>query len=218
MKHLFPVLLFLTSAATAQKRTTYGLETGAGPSRLVGNPILRSLHDARIGYYAGVVAERHLGVPFLFRASLGYEVTGSRVKSGLVLTDPDGNSLGNAQGDLLNDFRYITGAIQGGAAFRTGKWRFFAAAGPFVGMLLRSATYAKIDGIRQPASSIGRFQDVNLGLANSLGASRSLGARASLQLSVRQQLGLSNISRTPVSGGSIRTHALYALAGVNWKW
>lgn len=207
---------FVVISATAFGQTnkfTAGYEKGLTLVSMRGNTILNSLQKPKLSFSAGIFFQYNINNNFAFRTNLSFERKGC--------------SYGRRNG---YDSTGLPAIIQGGVRFDYlslplmarlifgNKHRFFINAGPYIAYLIGQADKGRInEGPKTTEHNIDNFKKIETGICGGAGVELSL-KKIVLAFEIRDELGLTNISRKPViNNGSIKTNVLNLVIAIHKK-
>jgi len=218
-KHAIILAVFLLGTAGTAIAQTGKFEIGAqaGPSivSLRGNDVLEKTNTAGIGFTAGLFVQYNLNETFSLRVDPGFERKGSTTRA--TVFDEVGNEV--AEISLRQNLDYISVPLLLRAGFGK-KYKVFANVGPYVSFLAGTSQVEGRNnlpaGFYQPDPVF--LKDVDFGLTGGVGFLAPLSEKLSLSVELRDNLGLKNISSTPVvNAGKIQTNALNLLVGIGYR-
>lgn len=207
---------FLLSFAQESK-LHLGVHVAPSINTLRGNASIET-YLAKPSLVANITLDYFFNEKVFLTTGLGYESKGARQE--FFFTDASGTSDGSSENTL--NFNYLTLPIMCGYS-TTGKVKFYVAAGGYLGFLIGQET--KREGFNQFTNTNreSTFEDsdsykkLDVGASFLLGLKIPVNERLSLDLSFRDQLGLSNISDVEIiDGGSIKTNSFALQLGVKY--
>jgi hypothetical protein len=214
----FILIFCLLSGVLEAQKISYSLLAGPNMNTHRGNKILEKLHHPFYSYSISGNISYHLQTNFCISTGLAYERKGTKSISDS-LYDNDANYMGSGKTNhILN---YLVLPLN--AEYRSGqKIIFYAGAGVYAGLLLNSKekyTLHLVNGSNYEGTShTGLYKSFDLGLNLKTGLTIPLRKHYNLQIEVKDDLGLMNISSVPViDNGSIKTNSLNLLAGISFK-
>lgn len=214
IKNYFFLFLLTSTLAFAQKKPVFGINAGLTYSSIRGNEIADQ-HEYDFNFLLGGSVELPLNEAFSVVGNVNYERKTSsftyRTTNFFEDFDPIASSeLVKAKWRLeyltipLN-IKYYVGSQK----------RFFVNAGPYMGLFLRSQY--KIDGQSSSISTNGQFKFYDLGANLGIGTKFNVTQKHSMNVELRHNYGLTNISDVTVIGGnSIKTNSFNLIA--NWQF
>jgi hypothetical protein len=211
---LFFVLFTLLGGIAKAQSCDAGLELGPGVSTLRGNFWVESMHAPQIGFSGGVFIQKNVSNLISFRAALLYERKGSSFTA--PLTDDQGNSLGDMKTNF--NFDYLTVPV----LFRTTvgkKVRFFANAGPYFSYLLKQAVVSKGDQMKTlKQTDTQGYKRFDMGITAGIGLSFPVCGIMNMNVELRNNTGLVNVSNRPMSyNGTLMHNSTNLLVGVSYR-
>lgn len=207
---LFLIALITDLAYSQEEKTNnetkFGINGGISYSKFRGNDLIKK-SNADLGLLFGISFEYYLNEDFSIKANLNFE----------------NKSISNDDIYFADDYiletkakashKYIVLPIM--AKYNFGKNKnFFVNGGPFIGYLLKVTS--KTSGY--PDSDFSDlFKKTDFGLSIGIGTKIPLNEKSNLNIEVRENLGLSNISDVPVyDDGTLKTNSLNLI--VNWDF
>jgi len=191
-----------------------GIEGGPSLISLRGNVALDN-QTATVGFLGGVFCQYNISKMFSLRTGLAYEQKGTT--SPTFVNDNLGNVLG--QTDVRSQFNYLTMPILLRAT--TGqKIKYFINMGPYFGYLINQRIET-VDSefTRGFTNNTFFYQRQDVGISSGLGVIFPIKSKFAISVEARNNLGLVNISTTPVVGaGTIKTNATNFLFGITYKF
>lgn len=214
MKSLYSVALVVLLGAPALAQTSgleAGVQVGSGFSWLRGNKVIDDT-DPLLGPAVGLTLQYDLSRAIGLHLGAHYQLKGMRMD--VRLADVQGNIIGNA--DVRNELSYLMFPLTVRALFGSSP-RFFIAAGPYAGFLMRSRETFAGDLLIPDQDNTEDLKQWDLGICAGIGASFPLSDHVRLNAELRYDKGLTNISALPViDDGSIRTNAACLLVGCSY--
>lgn len=212
-------LLLLIAAFTASAQVKIGVNAGGTLASLRGNDVVEA-NNPGFNFMAGITLEVPVSEKLSFYTSVNYEA--KTVSRDLPFDDngqsniPDPGDPAFMQGDVDVKYtlHYITVPVNIRYYFGANK-NFYVNGGPYVGIFAGESVTFNGDRLDTDESDIYKTFDfgVNLGL----GMRVLQTAQHNLDIELRDNLGLSNISDVPVYGnGRLRTNSLNLI--VNWSF
>jgi hypothetical protein len=198
------VLFFISASSFGQlKKLAVGYEKGLSLVSMRGNFVVENSQKSKLGFTIGVFLQYNFNANLALRTNISFE------RKGCAFGSHTGyDSAGNpASVKSFSRFDYLCLPILVRAGFGK-KYRIFINAGPYIGYLLGQADVTKINGEKSIEKHIANFNKADLGVSGGAGVEIPL-KRYVLSFEIRDNLGLSNISKLPVmDDGSIKTNAL----------
>lgn len=211
---LFSALfLFLSAHLLAQSsKWQIGVEAGPAISSLRGNNVTKPIQKSRLASIAGLSLQYQVNQRFSLKTGLAHELKGA--KYNIILYDALGQQLGNKT--LFYNYQYLTVPLQLKVDIAMGpSLQGFVSAGPYVSYLMavtQSFPESKEDFKRY-------YKDLDAGLVAGLGVSYLINSKFSLSAELRNQLGLTNISKTPIQNdGVIKHNAAQLVLGIQYRF
>ncbi|HET6995635.1 MAG TPA: porin family protein, partial [Chitinophagaceae bacterium] len=202
------ILFLIPSSSFGQlKKFAVGYEKGLSLVSMHGNLILDELQKTKLSFTIGVFFQYNINANLALRTNLSFE------RKGFSFGKRAGHdSIGNPATIKSHvRFDYLCLPLLARASFGK-KYRFFINAGPYIGYLIGQADVTQTNNdpkvIRK---NIAYFDKADLGLSGGAGVEIPL-KRYVLSFEIRDNFGLSNISKLPViNNGTIKTNALNLL-------
>tara|TARA_B110000967_G_scaffold168645_1_gene177701 strand:- start:119 stop:751 length:633 start_codon:yes stop_codon:yes gene_type:complete len=203
---LFLLALIFTSSIYSQIKI--GLNAGATYSK----PYEGYMgFDAGIDFLIGASFEYYLNENLLLKTNLNYERTSFGDSS--PFTDNRGILIGQVK--VTTNFDYLTIPIMAKYEFGNSK-KFFVNGGPFLGFLLSAENKADIPSVGQITDN-GNSKNIDVGLSFGIGTKIYINDKSDLNIELRENLGLLNISDNEVyEGGNLKTNSLNLI--LNWSF
>ncbi len=190
-----------------------GLQVGPSVGWLRGNKAIDAT-DPMLGLSVAATLRYAFSERLGLRAGLGYQQKGTLVE--MTLTDVEGNVLREVKS--RNEMDYVLMPVLVQASFGN-KARLLVGVGPYAGVLLRSRQSFGDESAFPTQDNTEDLEQWDMGISASLGGAFPLGEALSIQIEVRYDKGLTNISALPVvDDGSIRTNAVCLLVGCSYRF
>ncbi|MGV3460698.1 MAG: porin family protein [Flavobacterium sp.] len=211
------VLLVAAFAASAQVKL--GVNAGGTLASIRGNEIAEQ-NDPGFNFMAGVTLEVPISERLSFYTAVNYE--GKTVARDLPFDNlgqgnvpaPDDPAFMQGGIDAKYTLQYLTIPLNARYYFGTNK-NFFVNGGPYVGIFLGESVKFNGDKIDTDESDI--YKTFDFGFNLGLGVRVLQTGRHSLDIELRDNLGLTNISDVPIYGnGRLRTNSLNLIA--SWSF
>jgi hypothetical protein len=203
---LFVLFLISSSSFGQLKKIAVGYEKGLSLVSMRGNFVLENLQKSKLSFAIGVFFQYNINTNFALRSNISFE------RKGFAIGPHSGyDSVGNpASVKSYSRFDYLCLPILARVSLGK-KYRFFINAGPYIGYLVGQADVTKVNDDKFIEKHIANFNKADLGLSGGAGVEIPL-KRYVLSFEIRDNFGLSNISKLPVANdGSIKTNALNLL-------
>ena len=166
--------------------------------------------DAGIDFLIGASFEYYLNENLLLKTNLNYERTSFGDSS--PFTDNRGILIGQVK--VTTNFDYLTIPIMAKYEFGNSK-NFFVNGGPFLGFLL-SLENKVITSTRQTTFTT-LTKKIDVGLSFGIGTKIYINDKSDLNIELRENLGLLNLSDDEVyEGGNLKTNSLNLI--LNWSF
>ncbi|TCZ73629.1 porin family protein [Flaviaesturariibacter aridisoli] len=211
---LLGCLLLFAGTFAQTGRLKVGLETGFGVASLRGSSAYNDLVTARPSTYQGIYASWALNDRWFLRTGAGFSLNGAKQRNSVTFTDPNGVPNGTYQ--AYTNLPYLNVPLLAGVSFGPSK-RLYAVAGPYVGFLL--SAHDTYDG-HEATDTKRLYEHTDFGVMGGLGVELPLHKRFGFTIEIRDQLGLTNISK-PASGAGyppLKNNAAHLIIGVNYKF
>jgi hypothetical protein len=166
-------------------------------------------YDPSPGYSIGLSFEYFMSDQFSLKSGLAYEMKGA--ESDIFLTDNYGNPSGTDI--LIFHYNYLTLPVMGSFSTK-GKVKFYINAGPYFGFLINQ----KLKSSLENTDITNQSKRLDFGLSCGLGLNIPIGKKLLLDLGLRENLGLKNISDLNYNYDSrIATNSFGLLIGLKYK-
>ncbi|WP_306352017.1 porin family protein [Flavobacterium sp. '19STA2R22 D10 B1'] len=198
---------FAQETATPKTNGTslFGFSTGANLSNIRGNKVAEENNSA-LDFLVGLSYEYQFTESFALKTELNYERKSFKKDAFLDATS-------SRRYELKTTLNYITIPILAKYSFGNNK-NFFINSGPFMGNFIDDTF--KIDGKNFDAGGT-IFKNIDFGWAFGAGTSIKLNKTNNLNIEIRNNLGLSNISKLrTINNGSVKTNSINLI--VNWNF
>jgi hypothetical protein len=213
MKHYFLLLILVCTASFAQNKTIFGINLGGTYANIRGNEVAnRNNYD--LNFLVGGSIEIALNEKFSFLGNINYER--KTFKNTIEKSDFEGFDpiIDLELVDVKLRLEYITIPLNLKYYFGTSK-RFFINGAPYVGVFLDSQS--KTEGKKSGSDENFLFKTFDFGANFGVGSRFEISDKYRLNLEIRHNYGLSNISDVQVvNGGSVKTNAFNLIA--NWQF
>ena len=167
--------------------------------------------DAGIGFLIGASFEYYLNENLSLKTNLNYE----RKSFGDSFPEIDKFGVLKGQIKVTTNFDYLTIPIMAKYEFGNSK-KFFVNGGPFLGFLLREENKADVPSVGQITDN-GYSKNIDVGLSFGIGTKIYINDKSDLNIELRENLGLLNISDNEVyEGGNLKTNSLNLI--LNWSF
>lgn len=213
MKNYLLLLLFACSAVFAQENTKFGVNFGGTFSNIRGNEIAeKNKYD--LNFLIGGSIEVPLNDKFSLLGNINYErKTFKNTIRNVDFEDFD-PIVSSRNLEIKVRLEYITIPLNLKYYIDTKK-KFYINGGPFIGFFLNTNT--KVEGRNTSEEGNDLFKTLDFGANLGVGKNFKINSKNSLNLELRHNYGLSNISDVPiVSGGTVKTNSFNLIA--NWQF
>lgn len=204
---------FYTSAQEAGP-VKFGVNAGATYAGIRGNDVARS-NNSTIDYLIGISLEVPLNDDFSIIGNVNYErLALTRNVPFVAVDDPFDPVLSEGGYGTRLTLKHITVPIN--LKYYIGQSKgYYVNGGVFARYFLDESV--RINGAKVDGSSYGSFQDFTYGVNLGLGMRFPIDEKNAINVEVRDNLGLSNITRQPtINGGSVKTNSVNLI--VNWEF
>jgi hypothetical protein len=213
MKSYCYLLLLISCTTLAQNKTSFGVNLGGTFSNIRGNEGAdQNKYD--LNFLVGGSIEVPLNDRLSFLGNINYER--NTFKRTILLIDfKDFDPVINAkEAKVQLRLEYITVPLN--LKYYLGLQKnWYLNGGPFLGFFLNSNSKVNGENTNEDANSL--FKSFNLGANLGLGTRFKINEKNSLNLEIRHNYGLSNISDVPVMGnGTVQTNSFNLIA--NWQF
>ncbi|MBV1923488.1 MAG: PorT family protein [Flavobacteriaceae bacterium] len=205
------LIVFITDLSFAQEEkknneSKFGINGGISYSKLRGNDLIEE-SKADLGLLIGISFEHYLNENFSIKTNLNFETKVVRNENTYYGIDYILDARTKAS------HKYLVMPIMVKYNFGNNK-NFFVNGGPFVGFLLKASS--KTSGYPDDDFS-DLYKKTDFGLSIGLGTKIILNEKHDLNIEVRENLGLSNISDAPVyNDGTLKTNSFNLI--LNWDF
>jgi hypothetical protein len=174
--------------------------------------VSESIQKSRFGSMAGISLQYQLNQRFSIKTGLAHELKGA--KYDIIFYDALGQQLGNST--IFYNYQYLTVPLQLKADLNLGSsLQGFVSAGPYMSYLLSLKQNFPVNQIEFRNG----FKDIDAGLVAGLGISYHFSSNFSLSAELRNQLGLTNVSRVPLQNeGVIKHNTTQLLFGIQYRF
>lgn len=218
MRNCFFIMLFISTFTFAQNKPTFGINAGGTYANVRGNESAdRNEYD--FNFLLGGSVEMPLSSKVSFLLNVNYERKTFQQDLNAAffnpaLSDPFDPIVTSEFVNIKVRLEYITIPLNLKYYLNERK-NFFINGGPFVGVFLNSQS--KANGTKINEDGNGLFKTLDFGGNFGIGTRFKINEKYSLNLEIRHNYGLANISSVPViNGGSIKTNTFNLIA--NWQF
>ena len=205
---IFLVSIFCTMAYCQDTKVVVGLEMTPTIISLRENSTFFS-YDPSLGFSTGLSFEYFMSDQFSLKSGLAYEMKGA--KSDILLTDENGNPSGTDI--LIFHYNYLTLPVMGSFSTK-GKIKFYINAGPYFGFLINQ----QLKSSRENIDITNQSKRLDFGLSCGFGLKIPIGKKLLLDLGLRENLGLRNISDVNYNDAArVKTNSFGLLIGLKFK-
>lgn len=207
----------ITTAAFAQtNRVDIGIEGGPTVATMFGNKVLTDYNNPRPLYTGGLFIRYNLPRFLSFQTGAYFERKGATGKVGM--TNLVGEPIGTARVNTNFDYIVLPLLLRGTMG---NNFRLFVEAGGYYGLLLDKSQWIRnrSDGGTDVESAyMGDFKNYDIGVVAGAGAEVLAGSNMSFSFTVRNNIGLVNISTLPIANdGTIQHFSTNFLFGMAYK-
>ncbi|MDR6966748.1 hypothetical protein J2X31_000746 [Flavobacterium arsenatis] len=215
MKKYLLLLLLVGSVAFAQEKPKFGVNLGGTYANIRGNEAAdKNKYD--LNFLVGISVEVPLNERFSFVGNVNYErKTFKNTITAPIFIDENFDPIMNSRNvDVKVRLEYITLPLNLKYYFDSQK-KVYINGGPFLGVFLDSTS--KVEGEKTNEDANGLFKSLDFGANLGVGTNFKINEKNSLNLELRHNYGLSNISDVRVVGdGSVKTNSFNLIA--NWQF
>lgn len=210
-KYLF--LLLASSATFAQEKPKFGVNVGGTYSNIRGNEIAETnKYDAN--FLIGASIEIPLNERFSLLGNLNYERKTFKNTINVISDDPFDPVIITRNVDVKGRLEYLTIPVNLKYYIDKNK-RFYVNGGVFAGIFLNSNTKAEGENSNNDENDL--FKTVDFGVNLGIGTNFKINEKNSLNLEVRHNYGLTNISKARVyNDDTVKTNSFNLIA--NWQF
>ena len=210
-KYLF--LLLASSATFAQEKPKFGVNVGGTYSNIRGNEIAETnKYDAN--FLIGASIEIPLNDRFSLLGNLNYERKTFKNTINVLSDDPFDPVIFTRNVDVKGRLEYLTIPVNLKYYIDKNK-RFYVNGGVFAGIFLNSNTKAEGENSNNDENDL--FKTVDFGVNLGIGTNFKINEKNSLNLEVRHNYGLTNISKARVyNDDTVKTNSFNLIA--NWQF
>ncbi|MBN1142905.1 MAG: outer membrane beta-barrel protein, partial [Bacteroidales bacterium] len=202
-------LIFCTVAFNQESKVSVGIEFSPGLRWLYGN-MLSSERNLGIGYSGGLNVQYHIKNGFSLSTGLTFDRKGTVTE--MVFRDMEGADMGVA--DYKMNYDYLVLPLWGTIANK--KDNFYFTTGPYVGYLLRYMTKVELEDPHfvYESNNTKDSKRFDFGWTFGLGFKIAMGSNLKLNLGVRDNLGLVNLSE---NDDTMKNNTLGFVAGFSYR-
>lgn len=206
--------LFNTSSAQ-YKQWNAGFEGGPSATFTVGNDAVDLDTKPNFGFLVGIFGQYNFNNTYSLKLAANYQQKGSKLE----ISQPDSAGFSYVQdGKLKLDYITIPLLFRGEFG-SSSSLKFFANAGPYIGILLTNKTTLDANSTtNQPervTDNTDSTKSTDFGITAGIGLQFSVAKSTLLTFEVRDDIGLTNISDY-TSGGSTKTNSLSLIVGLSF--
>lgn len=218
MKKIIALLITaLTSLTLAAQDAPlkFGVNAGATYAGVYGNRIAEQ-NDYAVDFLVGVSLEVPLSEKFSLSANINYErISFERYRPfDEIFFGQDDPAFMEGGFDVRLTIHYITIPVNLKYYIGASK-RFYINGGPFAGIYVGES--GKVDGNKVKTEGGDLYKSINAGINLGFGTSIPLNAKNNLNIELRDNLGLINISDVPVvDNGTLKTNSVNLIVG--WQF
>lgn len=206
--------VFCFNISQSQNEWKLGFNFGGTLSNIRGNEVAE-LNNAAIDFLVGGSFEYLFTANTSLKTNINYERKSfSRDINIGAISDPLNPSIEGNDVKTRTTLSYLSIPVMVGYKFGS-KNNFFINGGPFIGFFLDSGV--KVDGDTINENSNDLFNSTDFGLAIGIGTKVKLNETNNLNIELRNNFGLSNISAVPlINDGDLKTNSLNLI--LNWEF
>ena len=211
MKKYIVLLILVCSSALGQNQPVFGVNIGGTFANIRGN-VAANKNEYKPNFLVGASIELPLNERFSLIGNINYERKSFGQTRNVINFDDFDPIVGSKNIDVNLRFEYLTIPVNIKYYVGTQK-RFFVNGGPFAGILLNSTSI--IDG--KEFSEDKFFKSLDFGLNLGIGTLIKITEKHNLNLELRHNLGLSNVSKVrTINDNGLKTNSFNLIA--NWQF
>jgi len=205
--------IFIISNCFAQDNLKFGFNGGLTYSSFRGNPQVETF-DAGFDFLVGVSFEYQLKERLSLVANINYDRKSVNDEPYIEFQSPDDPAFyGKVKIKFKNQFISIPIILK--YKFDNSK-SFYINGGPFLSYLLKSELTNNYDDVNSDFTD--NMKSVDFGLIFGVGKTFKLKNNSEINIEIRENLGLANISALPVVGdGSIKSNSINLICNYSFK-
>lgn len=218
MKKTIALLITALTSLTLAAQSTplkFGVNAGATYAGVYGNRIAEE-NDYAVDFLVGLSLEVPLNEKFSLSTNINYErISFERFRPfDEIFFDPDDPAFMDGGFDVRLTLHYVTIPVNLKYYIGASK-RFYINGGPFAGIYVGES--GKVDGKKVKTEGDNLYKTINAGVNLGFGTSIPLNAKNNLNIELRENLGLINISDVPVvDGDNLKTNSVNLI--VSWQF
>lgn len=200
------LVMFSSSIFAQSGKFSLGVEGGAGISNT------RGLFEPGLGYTGQIFCDYHLSKIFSTHIGFGYEQKGAYDE--IIVTDNNGASLYNSE--IKQGFDFLTLPVLVRANFGS-RINYFVNAGPFFNYLLKQSSQVDDSNsdLTSEINNTSSYERFEVGFSLGAGLAISLIEKINLSFEIRNNLGLTNLSK--IEGATAKTNSAQLLVGLAYS-
>jgi hypothetical protein len=214
---LWVVIVLLSSSLSFSQsnKINVGIEGGSGLASLRGNLVENADHQSRIGYTGGLTLQYNFKNKISICTGVSYEPKGDRYEANLVNENID--KIGTSE--VTSNFDYIIIPLLIRQSFGKKIIGFFNVGGYYGYLLKQTDEYEPVNGFAAIEIQGPEFlKRKDIGISGGAGIAFPLKEKFMISVEVRENLGLTHISKGPDwSEGRLETNSINLLVGFIYK-
>ena len=211
MKKYIVILILICNSALGQNQPIFGVNIGGTFANIRGN-VYANKNEYKSNFLVGASVELTLNECFALIGNLNYERKSFGQTRNVINFDDFDPIVGSKNIDVNLRFEYLTIPVNMKYYVDTQK-RFFVNGGPFAGILLNSNSF--VDGNKSSEKQF--IKPLDFGLNLGVGTLIKITENYDLNLELRHNLGLSNVSKvSTINDNGLKTNSFNLIA--NWQF
>ena len=211
MKKYIVLLILVCYSALGQNQPIFGVNIGGTFANIRGN-VAANKNEYKPNFLVGASIELPLNERFSFIGNLNYERKSFGQTRNVTEFEDFDPIVGSKNIDVNLRFEYLTIPVNIKYYVDTQK-RFFVNGGPFAGILLNSNSF--VDGNKSSEKEF--IKPLDFGLNLGVGTLIKITENQNLNLELRHNLGLSNVSKVrTINDNGLKTNSFNLIA--NWQF
>lgn len=215
------VLLISTLNYSQNSKLKFGIQAGLNYATFLGYEVPKEMspfysESPAFGFLGGIHLEYQIKEKLRLKVELNYERKGQKADNTIEITDTDGFTT-RYNFTIKKNYDYLVLPIMVKYCF-SNQNSFYLNGGPFIGYLLKSNLtndLEKIEGLNNdPIETTNLNHKTDFGLTVGLGKTFAINPKNSIFIEIRENLGLTNTSKSKVWGnGTAKTNSLNLILG-----
>jgi len=195
-------------------RIEFDIEGGPNLSFMYGNSYTVDNVKSGIGFQGGFSFQYNFSRLLAIRTNISFERRVIKNKDEVTFTDEFGNVIGT--GTFYNHYNYLVLPILLRTSFGN-HLRFFANAGPYIGLLLKGKFFSEITSTgEQTSGTLEDAKKIDLGLSTGIGLSLPLSEHIAIAFEARNNLGLLPINNKEDGDGGAKFNTTEILLSITY--